>query len=78
MNVPKPARYTIAVDLGKVVDYSALAVIEEPCAFAREDIRRGRWIPEWAEDPTFNRASGDHGSLGCYLRQVAPQGTVVE
>ena len=46
MNVPKPARYTIAVDLGKVVDYSKLAVIEEPWASAREDIRRGRWIPE--------------------------------
>ena len=52
-NVPKPVRYALGLDLGKLNDYTALAIAEERPESARADLARGRWIPRWSDDPDF-------------------------
>ncbi len=53
-NLPVPVRYTLGLDLGKMSDYTALAVAEE--LPERTDLRigQGRLDPYWADDPAYS------------------------
>ncbi len=52
-NVPVPTGYTLGLDLGKMSDYSALAIAEERAE--RTDLNLGKAIlvPYWADDPSY-------------------------
>lgn len=51
--IEPPRRYTVGLDLGKLQDYTALAVVEEAPASWREDLARAVAVPRWADDPDF-------------------------
>jgi hypothetical protein len=46
-------RFTVGLDLGKVTDFTALAIAEERAVGRRFNAARGRHLPEWAKDPDF-------------------------
>jgi len=49
--VPLPVRFTIGLDLGKLSDYSALAVVEERPERVIERFNQATVTPIWGEDP---------------------------
>ncbi len=53
-NIPVPSRYTLGLDLGKMSDYSALAIAEERPE--RTDLLLGKalLVPYWADDPGYD------------------------
>jgi hypothetical protein len=53
-NLPVPTRFTLGLDLGKMSDFSALAIAEERPE--RTDLRlgQGRLVPYWADDPSYD------------------------
>lgn len=52
-HLPVPVRFTLGLDLGKMSDYSALAICEERPE--RTDLRfgEGTLVPHWADDPSY-------------------------
>jgi len=48
-----PVRYTLGLDLGKMSDYSALAIAEERPERVEEAPRRAGLVPYWAADPAY-------------------------
>ncbi|HET8626392.1 MAG TPA: hypothetical protein VFL91_03185 [Thermomicrobiales bacterium] len=51
---PYPMRLWIGLDLGKIQDYTALAIVEELPATVRIDERAFRAIPAWSDDPHWH------------------------
>jgi hypothetical protein len=51
--VPLPVRYRLGLDLGKVSDYSALAILEERPERCIEEYKRAMITPVWGDDPDF-------------------------
>ncbi len=53
-NIPVPTRFTVGLDLGKMSDYSALAIAEERPE--RTDLLLGKalLVPYWADDPAYD------------------------
>src|SRR5688572_4026196 len=49
--VPLPVKFTIGLDLGKLADFSALAVAEERPTGVREMFGEARIAPIWGDDP---------------------------
>lgn len=50
-DVPLPTRLTVGLDLGKVADFSALAVVEERPEGVVEQYGRATVTPAWSPDP---------------------------
>jgi len=50
---PLPTRLTLGLDLGKISDYTALAIVEERPERVNEQFNRAAVIPIWGDDPDF-------------------------
>ena len=50
-HIPVPMRYTLGLDLGKMSDFSALAIAEERPERTDLLLGRARLVPYWADDP---------------------------
>jgi len=53
VRVPLPMRYRLGLDLGKVSDYSALAIVEERPERCVENFGQATVAPVWGEDPDY-------------------------
>jgi len=53
-NLPVPTRYTLGLDLGKMSDYSALAIAEERPERTDLVLGQARLVPHWADDPSYD------------------------
>jgi len=51
--LPLPIRYTVGVDLGKLADYSALAIAEERPKRVIEHFSKFSIAPVWSDDPDY-------------------------
>jgi len=51
--VPLPVRYTLGLDLGKMSDPSALALVERRPTSVTEDFPNARIAPIWGTDPRY-------------------------
>jgi len=53
-NLPVPTRYTLGLDLGKMSDYSALAIAQERPERTDLLLGKARLVPYWADDPSYD------------------------
>jgi len=53
-NLPVPTRYTLGLDLGKMSDFSALAIAEERPERTDLILGKARLVPYWADDPSYD------------------------
>jgi len=53
-NIPIPTRYTLGLDLGKMSDFSALAIAEERPERTDLILGKARLVPYWADDPSYD------------------------
>jgi len=53
-NLPVPTRYTLGLDLGKMSDYSALAIASERPERTDLILGKARLVPYWADDPSYD------------------------
>ncbi len=53
-NIPIPTRFTLGLDLGKMSDFSALAIAEERPERTDLILGKARLAPYWAEDPSYD------------------------
>ena len=51
--VPLPIRYTLGLDLGKLADYTALAIAEERPERVHEQFNQATITPVWGTDPDY-------------------------
>lgn len=71
MERPWPVRYTLGLDLGKLNDYTALAIAEERPASVEEDLPRAVLIPTWADDPSHAVSWLQRWPLGTAYHTIA-------
>ena len=69
--IPHPARFFMGLDLGKLVDFTALAIVEERPAALHEDLPRARTIPRWGDDPDFDVRHLQRWPLGTPYHTIA-------
>jgi hypothetical protein len=53
-NLPVPTRFTLGLDLGKMSDYSALAIAQEWPERTDLNLGKGILVPSWADDPSYD------------------------
>ena len=53
-NLPVPTRFTLGLDLGKMSDFSALAIVEERPERTELLLGKARLVPYWADDPSYD------------------------
>ncbi len=53
-NIPIPTRFTWGLDLGKMSDYTALAIAEERPERTDLLLGKARLVPYWADDPSYD------------------------
>lgn len=53
-NLPVPVRFTLGLDLGKMSDFSALAIAEERPERTDLILGKARLVPYWADDPAYD------------------------
>jgi hypothetical protein len=52
-NLPVPTRYTLGLDLGKMSDFSALAIAGERPERTNLILGKAQLVPIWADDPSY-------------------------
>lgn len=52
-NLPVPTRFTLGLDLGKMSDYTALAIAEERPERTNLHLGQAVLVPYWADDPSY-------------------------
>ena len=53
-NLPIPVRFSLGLDLGKMSDFSALAIAEERPERTDLLLGKARLVPHWADDPSYD------------------------
>jgi hypothetical protein len=69
--VPLPVRYTLGLDLGKLDDFTALAIAEERPHSVREDFARATIAPVWSDDPDYRIPWLQRWPLGTAYHAIA-------
>ena len=66
---PLPLRFTLGLDLGKVTDYTALAIAEERPERCIEQFNQATVTPVWGDDPDYDvgLVSPTHSDCCCSL-----------
>lgn len=69
--VPLPVRYTLGLDLGKLADYTALAIAEERPESVVEHFNQATIAPVWATDPDYTLPWLQRWPLGTPYHAIA-------